>query len=66
MQQYGRKYFAHTPPPPPTLGVGVKILKKSEDGLVAYQLKGNHEYRNTVASILPADPQPSPLDPGVR
>ena len=65
MQQYGRKYFAHTPPPSDPWGGG-QNLKKSEDGLVAYQIKGNHEYRNTVASILPADPQPSPLDPGVR
>ena len=61
IQQYGSKYFAHIPLR--LLGWGSKLKKISEDGLVAYQIKGNHEYSNTV---IPVDPQPSPLDPGVR
>ena len=33
----------------------------SEHGHVAYQIKGNNEYRHIVANILPADsPYPPP------
>ena len=42
---------------PQTLGLDqmVKILFL-EHGRVAYQINGNHECRNMVAIILPADP----------
>ena len=35
-------------------------LNFSEHGHVAYQIKGNHEFGNMVANILPTDP-PRPL-----
>ena len=50
MQQHSSKYFACRPPPPPTLGVGSKKFF-SEHG----KIKWNHECRNVVANILPAD-----------
>ena len=59
MQQQGSKYFARRPPPPPDpRGRGSKGQNStfSEHGQVAYQIKGNHECRNMVENILPADP----------
>ena len=63
MQQHGRTYFVYRPPstPLPDPGVGSKGQKFifSEHDPVAYQIKGNHDCRNMVADILPADPYPT-------
>ena len=44
-------------PPPPTLKTGSvgQNFTFSGHGQVTYQIKENHEYRNMVAIILPAD-----------
>ena len=48
-------------PTPLILGLGSKGQNStlSENGHVAYQIKGNHECSNIVANILPADPTPT-------
>ena len=38
----------------------VKNSTLSEQGYVAYQIKGNHECSNMIANILPADLLPPP------
>ena len=63
MQQNGSKCFVCRPPPPwtwpspSTNGVGSKGQNSSftEHGHVLYQVKLNHECRNIMANILPAD-----------
>ena len=53
MQQHRSKHFTrHT--------LWVKRSTFSEQRHVVYQIQGNHECRNMVANILPADP----FDPG--
>ena len=51
---------ADPPPPPLTLGMGVKGQNYFfyEHGHVAYQIKGNLECSKMVAHILLADPNP--------
>ena len=64
MQQHGSKYFAcRRPTNPPTLGLGSigQNSTFSQHGHVAYQIKWNHECRNMVANILPADLPPTIL-----
>ena len=65
MQQRSIKYFAHRPHPSPDPMGGIKWSKFnfSEHGHDAYQIKGNHERNNMVATILPADPL---LNSGVK
>ena len=59
------------PPPPPrfhpwTPGLESKGQNStfSENGYVAYQIKGNQECSNMVENILPAYPPPPPLGMG--
>ena len=61
MQQRGSKYFACRPPPPLTLGLGPKGQNStlSEQGHVAYQIKGNHDCSNMVSTYF-ACRSPSP------
>ena len=42
------------------LGGGVVNSTFSENGHVAYQIKGNHKWSNMVANIWPTDPSPGP------
>ena len=42
------------------LGSKGQISTFSEHGHVAYQIKGNYEYSNMVAKILPVDPLAPP------
>ena len=58
--QHGTKYYARRPPPPDPWGQKVKI-QLSDDGHIAYKIKGNHECSNMVANILPAAPPPPSL-----
>ena len=63
MQQHTSKYFANKPffPPPPPRPCGwCQNSTFSEHAHVEYQIKGNQEYSNMVATIFPTDP---PLDP---
>ena len=55
MQQHGSNYLACRPTPL-TLGLGSKGQNStlSENGHVAYQIKGNHECSNMVANTLSA------------
>ena len=46
------------PPPPRSVGSRGQNSTSSEDGLVIYQIKCNHECSSMVANILPADPLP--------
>ena len=53
-------FCPQTPPYPyDPRGIGSKG-QNSEHGHLAYQIKGNHEFSNMVASILPAYPPPTP------
>ena len=65
MQQHGSKYFVRRPPPSTHPGDGVcsSNLTTSEHGHVAYQIKVNYEWSNTVVNSLRADPLPK--DPRV-
>ena len=58
MQQHGNKYFASRQRPthhPPALCVGQNSTF-SEHGHVTYHIKGNHEWSNMVANMLPTVP----------
>ena len=61
MQQHTSKYFANKPlfppPPPPPRPCGwCQNSTFSEHAHVEYQMKGNQEYSNMVATIFPAEP----------
>ena len=56
MQQHGSKYFAGRPTPPlPPWGQNSTF---SENGHVAYQIKGKYKSSNLVANISRADLHP--------
>ena len=63
MQQHGSKYFACRPPLPLTLRLGSKgqTSTLSEQGHVAYQIKGNHDCSNMEATYFACrSPSPPP------
>ena len=60
---YQIKWITQIPPPPyDPRGMVSKGQNSifSEHGHVEYQVKGNHEFRNMVAIILPSISAPSP------
>ena len=59
MQQHGSIFLPAGPQGQiPPLDPGVQNSTFSEHGHVAYNITGNHERSNMVASIMPADPTP--------
>ena len=65
MQQHGSKTLS-TDRPDPGVSSRAQNSTISEYGHVAYQIKGNHESSNMVATILPADPHFLTLEMGSK
>ena len=63
MQHHCSKYFARRPHPhrraPDPIGTKAQNSTFQEHGHVAYQTKGNHEFSNRIATILPTDQPPT-------